>query len=75
MFGTENRVERNSGYACQNVDCAPAFRVDAGLIGEQADFLSYSVAKLPAYRNVPITDLINNYGANDIITQLCCCAK
>ena len=39
-------------------------------VGEQADFLSYSVAKLPVYRNVPITDLVNNYGADDIITQL-----
>ncbi len=39
-------------------------------VGEQAVFLGYSVAKLPAYRNVPITDLINNYGADDIITQL-----
>jgi hypothetical protein len=39
-------------------------------VGEQAVFLGYSVAKLPAYCNVPITDLVNNYGANDIITQL-----
>jgi hypothetical protein len=39
-------------------------------IGEEAIFLGYSVAKLPAYRNVPITNLVNNYGADNIITQL-----
>jgi hypothetical protein len=39
-------------------------------VGEQAIFLGYSVAKLPAYRNVVVADLVNNYGADDIITQL-----
>jgi len=37
---------------------------------EQAVFLGYPVVKLPAYRNVPIINLINNYGADEIITQL-----
>ena len=39
-------------------------------VDEQAVFLGYSVVKLPAYRNVPITDLVKNYGADNIITQL-----
>ena len=39
-------------------------------ISEQAIFLGYSVAKLPAYCNVPVTNLVNNYGADDIITEL-----
>ena len=39
-------------------------------VSEQAIFLGYSVVKLPAYRNVPVTDLVNNYGADDIITEL-----
>ena len=29
-------------------------------VGEQAVFLGYSVVKLPAYRNVLITNLITN---------------
>ena len=39
-------------------------------VSEQAIFLGYSVAKLSAYHNVLVTDLVNNYRADDIITEL-----
>ena len=38
--------------------------------GEQADCLSYSVAKKPAHPSVPITTPIDHYGAVDFIPHL-----
>ena len=38
--------------------------------GEQVAFLGYTVAKVPAYRSDYLSDLVDQYGANDIISQL-----
>ena len=38
--------------------------------GEQVVFLEYTVAKVPTYRSVHLLDLVDQYGADDIIPQL-----
>ena len=38
--------------------------------GEQVAFLGYTVAKVPAYRSVHLLDLVDQYGADNIISQL-----
>ena len=38
--------------------------------GEQVAFLGYTVAKVPAYCSVHLSDLVDQYGADDIISQL-----
>ena len=34
---------------------------------EQTNHLGYSVAKVPAHANIPITSLVANYGATDFL--------
>ena len=43
---------------------------DEEVSGEQAVFLGYTVAKTPAHRSIPLTNLVDQYGADDIISQL-----
>ena len=38
--------------------------------GEQVAFLGYTVAKVPTYRSVHLSDLVDQYGADDIVSQL-----
>ena len=38
--------------------------------GEQVAFLGYTVAKVPTYRSVHLLDLVDQYGTDDIVSQL-----
>ena len=38
MLGTEDRLKRNAGRCGEDVNGAATLSIDAGLVGEQADF-------------------------------------
>ena len=38
--------------------------------GEQVAFLGYTVAKVPTYCSVHLSDLVDQYGTDDIVSQL-----
>ena len=66
----EGTLEVKDGDDGDDDDIDSLDNLDLDMSGEQATFLGYTVAKVPAHQNVPLSHLMDQYGASDMVYQL-----